>query len=663
MAGQPKVFVPGPSIGFPNFGTPQQFIEGISDTINDFRTNAQRDRQIEDTKLFREQSLDLDERKIAFDEAAPERAKAEALFKRKQENDDAKLFLQATKGAGGSLVPQFLNRPEVKADFAKLGISDPAEQEAMLREIPQFRALFSNPTTAGQTALEDRIASGGSLEQGRTASQGAIDSIFGAQLDPKLAAEEMKQRNATSNALIGSLFKAGLGGTGGRSGSAVQGSPSQLNEEELRDVLTGRMKIEDARGGGWVDAAMNLFGGVDETRDTFDILKRDLDQGDVDRLIGTYGNRYPQNAIVGAMRSIVNPDEGTVDQEKWQNILNDPDSDSAKAFTTEIQNWQAKAERTRGGTAALSGMSARDIFTIADGLQQANDARNTDIIRRTSPQEATFESRLAAFRSFTGQPSSVTAPTDTPRQGPGSGGNSNAGGTGSKGLDSLINPAGVQEGNSPGTAADINEVPQIFPNTAPPGTTPPVVDNQLFASAQTDNPNVPALLESLATGGAAPISQGPVSNTDANKIFTAQNANFVRDEAIAKKTGAEKDEESLQSLIARTTPPEDLRDVTPRERKVGLVEAKKLLKEGKISRDDAPSGGTLNDKLMISYLRYKNANPEEAAVESGAAVTTESIQFAGGQSIEVLRNAKGEYAIPSRPNKWYTKKELLALAK
>jgi hypothetical protein len=662
MAGQPKVFVPGPSIGFPNIGTPQQFIQGISGTINDFRTNAQRDQQLEDTKLFRDQSLELDKQKQAFTEAEPERAIAEALLKREQDNADAKLFLQARDSAGGSLLPQFLARPEVQAEFKRMNISDQAEQAALVKQMPEFLQLFSNPITAGNTALENRIASGGSLEQGRTASQGAIDSIFGPQLDAKLAAEEMKQRNATSNALMASLFKGGLSGTGGRSGSAVQGSPSQINEEELRDVLTGRMNIEDARGGGWVDAAMNLFGGVDETRDTWDVLKRDLDQGDVDRLIGTYGNRYPQNAIVGAMRSIVNPDEGTIDQKKWQNILNDPESDSAIAFKNEIESWQAKSERTRGGTSAFSGMSAKDIFTIADGLQQANDARNTDIIRRTTPQEASFESRLSAFRRFTGQPSSATAPTDTSRQGPGSGGNSNAGGTGSPGLDRIL-AVDPKEGSSPGTPADFNEAPQIFPQTAPPGTTPPVVDNQLFNSAQVNNPNVPALLESLATGGPAPISQGPVSTNDANKIFTAQNANFVRDEAIAKKTGAEKDEQSLQSLIARTTPPEDLSGMTPRERKVGLVEAKKLLKEGKISRDDAPSGGTLNDKLMISYLRYKNANPEEAAVESGAAVTTESIQFAGGQSIKVLRNAKGEYAIPSRPNKWYTKKELLALAK
>jgi len=602
----PRIFVPGPSVN-PSIGSPAEFIKQIANTTNRFRENAQRDTLLENNKLFRDRTADLAERSQAFTEAEPERARAEAQFLRDQANADAKLYLEATQGAGGSILPQFLSRPEVQADFSKLGISNPDEQAAYVKQIPEFRALFSNPTRAGNTALEARIASGGSLEQGQKAQQGAIDSIFGAQLDPKLAAEVMKQRNASSNALIGGLFK-GINGTG-KSGTPVQSAPSQQAEEELRDTLTGRMKISDARGGGVVDTVAGWFGIGDPTRSTWDVGMRNLDQADVDRVVGTYGDRYPQHAIVGGMRSIVDPDDGTIDQKKWQNILNDPESKDAAAFETEVENWQKKAERTRGGTTSpIAGLSAREIFSLADGLQRSQDARNTDIIRRTSPQEATFESRLAAFRSLTGQPSAATAPTaDTPRQGPGGGGNSNTSGTGSAGLDSLINPAGVQEGNSPGTPADINTPDQIFPNTAPPGTAPPVVDNQLFNSAVADNPNLPGLI-AAANGGPAPISQGPVSPNDANKIFTAQNAAFERDSAATKQTSTQKDEESLQSLIARTTPPTDLRDMSSRERSVGLTEAKKLLAAGVISRDDAPSGGTLNDKLLIAYLQHINQN-------------------------------------------------------
>lgn len=601
----PKVFVPGPRVN-PSIGSPAEFLKQFSGTVNNIRTGNQRDQELENIKLFRDRTADLAEQRQAFVEGEPDRKKAEDLFKREQANSDAKLFLEATQGAGGSLLPQFLKRPEVQADFAKLGILDPEEQAAYVRQIPEFRALFSNPTRAGNAALQARIDSGGSLEQAQAAQQGAIDSIFGAQLDPKLAAEVMKQRNTASNALIGSLFK-GINGTG-KSGTPVQGSPSQQAEEELRDTLTGRMNISDARGGGIVDTVAGWFGIGDPTRSTWDIGMRNLDQGDVDRVVGTYGDRYPQHAIVGGMRSIVDPDDGTIDQQKWQNILNDPESKDAIAFEAEVKRWQNKAERTRGGTtSAITGLSARQIFGLADALQQSQDARNTDIIRRTSPQEATFESRLAAFRNLTGQPSSVTAPTtDTPRQGSGGGGNSNTGGTGSKGLDSLIN-VGVQEGNSPGTPADINAPPQIFPNTAPPGTAPPVVDNQLFNSAVVDNPNLPGLV-AAANGEPAPISQGYVSPNDANKLFTAQNAAFERDSAVAKQTNIQKDEESLQSLIARTTPPTDLRDMTSRERRVGLTEAKKLLAAGVISRDDAPSGGTLNDKLLIAYLQHINKN-------------------------------------------------------
>jgi hypothetical protein len=39
-----------------------------------------------------------------------------------------------------------------------------------------------------------------------------------------------------------------------------------------------------------------------------------------------------------------------------------------------------------------------------------------------------------------------------------------------------------------------------------------------------------------------------------------------------------------------------------------LLAAKQLLREGKISYDDAKgSGGTLNDKLLIAYLKHVEA--------------------------------------------------------
>jgi hypothetical protein len=54
--------------------------------------------------------------------------------------------------------------------------------------------------------------------------------------------------------------------------------------------------------------------------------------------------------------------------------------------------------------------------------------------------------------------------------------------------------------------------------------------------------------------------------------------------------------------------PTNLKTISNKERPRMLLAAKQLLREGKISYDDAKgSGGTLNDKLLIAYLKHVEA--------------------------------------------------------
>jgi len=452
----PRVFVPGPSIGF-NPGNPQQYIGGITDIANENRRNRLFADRTEETALANKNINDLNVRKQLFTEGANARARKEKLFAEEQENKKALSDLASVDASGFSFVDTFLQRPEAVAALESQGIKGDEAQRKYVTDLSKNdKSLWSDPNKIGDQAYRNVLEAGGNKTRANAARTEAL-SIW--KTLPKDFATKLID---TSNPLGSTAGGTGKLFSGGKQGSAVQAAPAQKAEEDLRDIITERYGVEASRNTPVIDGILSYFNVGDKTRSTFDFGARDLDEGDIDRLVGTYGNDYPQHAIVGAMRSIVDPDDGTVDQKKWRAILDDPDSKTAIAFTAEIKDWQAKAERTRGGN-ALSGMTAKEILSIGNDLQRSQDARNMNIIGRTSPQASDFATRLAALNaSFPG------AVTNNTRQGDDQGGvetpevvtETDKTSTGSVGLDNLF-AAGVQEG-PPGT-----EVPPILGQVDP----------------------------------------------------------------------------------------------------------------------------------------------------------------------------------------------------
>ena len=573
MAG-PRIFVPGPGVNPNLIGSPAQYLSNIASIANNRRTNQTARERTANQKLFQDATLDLNTRKQEFAEAEPDRKKAEALYLREQGNLRAQEQLAALNNTGGSLRDQFISNPQTQEYFAAQGITDPAQQVAMVDEIiaksAKNKKIFSDPNVQAKAAYEYVIQNKGTLAEAE-AARNSVYSQWGT-LDKDLAKSMMSTGNA---GIPGGTGKNSIFGSSGKSGSAVQAAPSALDEEKLLDTTMERLKIENDRSTPIVDPILNWLGWGDPTRSTADVFDRDLAKADVMDLIGTYGGEYPTNAIASALKTIVNPRDGTVDQDKWRAIMADePDNQYAEAFRTELSKQQRVDERTRGGSNPLAGMSSDQIFKFYSDAQAAQDSRNMEIASRTIPQADTFEDRFKLFRSATGQPNGAAAATvnqDNARQGGEGGSNTPSTSTGSAALDSLITPVGAQEGNSPGTAEDFNTPDQIFPNTAPPGTTPPGASLEISQPAFAGNQdNLDKILTGIQTGQ-EPFSQGPVSPDQLGKIFAARQA-------------------------------------------------------------------------------------------EAQGITEESISF-GDTSIKVLRDSEGRYAIPSRPDVWYTKAELEKLAK
>lgn len=376
------------------------------------------------------------------------------------------------------------------------------------------------------------------------AQSAAAPELGFTKMSDAMALKMMDSRNATANSLISSMFGSN------KSTGLVEPQLNALNQQELSDILTGKLDVEDSRGGGFIDTAVDTIFGGDPTRSTFDFWSRDLDQQDITRMKGVFPD-IPDSALIGALNTVVDPDDGTIDQDQWLEIMKGDTSKpgAAKDFQTAALAVQDRIERKKGsGGAAVAGMSFGDIFKLSDALTTARDNRNLQLANRTAFQNDSYGDR---FNFIFGAPQQAAEQTGDTTDG-----------TGSAGLDSLTQTAAVdpKEGSSPGGELNLVDETKVPTNLFPPGLqeTLPVqneITNQIFPN----NPNLDN-----------DFSRGAVSPQDSLKLF------------------------------------EQLRSQTP--------------------------------------------------------VREEEVTF-GDQSITVLRNSEGKYAIPSRPNQWYTKAELEKLAK
>jgi len=442
----PRIFVPGPSVN-PSIGSPAEFIKQIANTANRFRTNQQRDDELENIKLFRQQTQDLNERKQDFTEAEPERARAEALFQREQSNQRAKEQSAAVGGAGGSRIDPFLKNPETQDFFKSQGITDPAEQRRMVEEIhAKDRSIFSNSKVAGQTAFDSIVAGGGSLAEAEAARAAAIRQIFPTPLSDDLAGKLIIKPDGgvSTSKLFGS-------GKGTSATAPLQGIPNQISSEELQKLLNDKLGVEGNR--------FSLFG-FRPTDNEFLGGAHDLEESDVASLQGQFARDLRPETIQRVLLAVGDPKDGTV---KFN--PKDMSPKEKEDFLSLGKELEAKANEGRAQYGPLAGLSVADIQRLEqDRFRQIADF-NTGIINQTSVQNKTYEDRLNALRKSLGQPNgAAAAELNNTRQGGDQGSTTQGAPTvaptvapdgetsGSPELDKLLTPAPTASAPQPASA-------------------------------------------------------------------------------------------------------------------------------------------------------------------------------------------------------------------
>jgi hypothetical protein len=472
---QPKIFVPGPSVNSGLIGSPVQYIRNLQAQTEGFAKRAQDARDAEALEAHRQNVLNLETREQEFREGADERARAEKALDRKEASERAQANF-ALRSGDFAFMDSFLQNPETQKLFTEMGVTDPAAQREQALEFARKNpSLMRDPQQYFNTIYSGVLANKGTAEEAQAEATAAVGQDF-STLDPTIVSKLVDTGSNGTSSLIGSLFK---GSTS--AGKPVQSVPTHLQQQELNNILTGRMSIEDRRGGGIVDNLVNFFDVGDKTRSTFDVGARDLDLQDIQTYVGEFGSEFPEYAIVGAMQGFIDPDDGTMNQRVFRNILDNPDSQDAKDFRSEMKDWQAQAERNRV-SGNLSGLSANEVLGLVGALQGQRNAFNMDLISRTAPQTASFANRLAAFRKFSGlgpaqaaqgpvAPVVTPPPTvDTPTPGQ----DTTPSPSGSSTLDNLISNAAAQ-GNIGNTAIRPGDASPLFTQAvsdsagAPPG--------------------------------------------------------------------------------------------------------------------------------------------------------------------------------------------------
>ena len=576
----PRVFVPGPSVNV-NFGSPATYLKNLQDTIKGFHTRGVDKERAESLKLFRDETLKQAADKQAFAEGEPDRKRAEKLFERTQLNLRAREQQAAIESSGFRKIDTFLANPVTQEDFAKRGITDPDAQRA---EVTAFakknKKLFSDPNVIGDQAYKKIIEGNGTLAEANAARTAAINSEF-TSLDSDLAkALLIKHGSGGSASSVGKL----LTGTSGKSGSLLQGIPSQLDTEKLRDITTSRINIEGDRGN-FIDSLLGSYVGNPE-QDFLDFGDKDLDQANIDTLVGEFGTDFRNESILGALRSISDPKDGTIPQDTWRD-LQDSESTIYKDFKTNAQKFETKANEARGVTGGTPGITGvDDLIKFQKAQFDRINAHNRDIISRTAASANTFEERLAAFRSSLGQPSSATAPLDTPP-------------TCGQGDDTAVVPKIAPGGDFDDVNADNSAVPDtgsagLNELLSAPQTVPAPADNRIF----TGNPNV---------GGAGPAAllaerAAETAATEASEAEAAATAQASKVGDDQRKTAKAREEKEIADNANDNRISARISSMSKSERKIWLDRAKKALKSGEISSFDLTGMRGNHDDNLIELL-------------------------------------------------------------
>jgi hypothetical protein len=473
----PSVFVQGPSVR-PNFGTPEQFISNITDSVEGFGRRRLFADRTDATAKAAADKLELEQRKQTFTEGAPQRAADLKIFNRAEDNKRAKAEQAIIDGSGGSFIDPFLSNPETKAYFDSQGINDPAEQRKIVEQLAKDKkSAFNDPTKLGDQVYQGVLDANGTATEAEAARKRAIAGSFATM--PTDLAKALFAKHSAGGAAKSSIF--GGKNKAGGSTTPLSAIPGQSNVTEARKEFFDTYDVEGGR--------LTIPGTDIRFTDAFD---HDVTKDDVISLEGEFATELRPEIVHQTLGSIMESGDGT---SKFDIRKGRMTPEQRADFLALGQQIEAKSNQARGAGGIFGNASLADIQAYEKAQFDSVNAHNLDVAGRTTPQAADFATRLAALRSSQGG----VAPQIDPRQGGNQGGapvvapgvtgdggqgtaddfqpiidgvrpgpvNDSQAGSGSDTLDALLAPAAAapvqeQETGAPGTGDS------IFPADAPP---------------------------------------------------------------------------------------------------------------------------------------------------------------------------------------------------
>jgi len=556
----PRIFVPGPSANPSLIGSPTQYLQNINQISAGRDRRRIADERTQNDRLFKEQTAALNERKQLFTEGAPERAEALRVANLARDNEKTTTVQNLAEGAqfvGGDRFDTIRGELNKDPRFANL---DEAGQLAA-----QNQFILNNPSALTPPKQFSETLRAGLVQSGQ---------FTGAEIEAHIA-QQVAQRYPTADKdIIKSLLlkPKDLIGSGGNTN--IFGAKGSLKSGSSNFDFVSDPTNPNARGD-VVDRITDTFG-LEKNPDT--IFGQRLDVGDLDAtkqdvaqgvgFLSSNGINSP-TAQEAAFNGAFN-DDGTVkDKFNWTTKAG---RKALLAEATKAQNTEERLFDKKGGGISAAGQAA-GVISPADAANAAF-ANNEKLLSRLTPQALSDSGVAEAFLNNLGP-----APQNNTRQG-----GSGNGGVISPGAQQVVPP--VITPSAQATADPQSPAPAEFSiGGQVPGE---VVRDRIFDLIQGAIP--PAPHDILADGitGAADFAQNTVAPA-ANQLF----------ESLTPPGPGVLDPRSAAPEITST----DLRSIPPGQRPALQAKAQEAWKNGDISLDDAPGGGTIQEKILIAYLR------------------------------------------------------------
>ncbi|MCP4487738.1 MAG: hypothetical protein GY820_10540 [Gammaproteobacteria bacterium] len=625
MAG-PRIFVPGPSVNA-NIGSPAQYIEGLQRAVNSNRANQLAKEEAANTKILQDAQLANQTRRLDFDLAAPERREADRVAKRARKIKRAQTIADVAYGANltgadrltgiKSILMQNPNWAS-KSDSDRLEYLNKwtLEHPEALTDYRVFEKYFKKGllSTGQFTGPEIRDAAGDQQKRWLTGDKELIKAQL---LRPKdLYFPSGNNINLSVNSNGGVSRSSGSESTKLLSDQVDQPSKYKMVDAEMSALGITKKRTGSTFGITHDDEGLP-FGKKNVTRQNYDKAVASLERG-TEKMKGV---NYP--SAIAALRTVIDGNGET--HFNFDNLEGD-DLKALLRIAAENEKQQTQVI-SKGGNISPAGQSptgqsaSGSVFSNPSQALAATAKYNEALLSQLSPRSFTDDEIVKSILSGLGPAKGgaqkpmgglgETAPGRTRQDvtGPETGGPA----AGNSAVEQILSQAG---------GPDVTGGPTLPAPTALDAPVQQDIGGPVAADERIRN-LVSTLRDvagktpiGLAARGARGIGEFlgnldltlPESQISLAGVAPEQAPEEVQvvEDAVPAK-GESNAVHPLMELLNKEAP-DDLRGMSSDTRDKALTAAKALLARGLISYDDAPRGGTLNDKLLIAYRRYLQKN-------------------------------------------------------